>query len=313
MTDRTRITFLDIDAAGETEGESLVITDAGNIIASGVTGGSSLEVQKDDVQEVTNVTVLNFEGGAEVTDEGSGKATITISGGGAADCTIWMADAPPATAYVSGNTEDDEFDDASFDTGLWTEFDVAGTQTVGEDEYGVYMSTTSSNHLQGIFMDAPAGTDWSFTTYVGPMWDRDNSHRSGILLLEDTGNLSTSDCVLHSVYRGGAGFGWQIIYHTDYDSWSADDLNSVNDSRPAGMYLRFRRDGTNWYFDWSEDGKYWASNIYERAKRFTVDGIGVGHKFDNSGMTAKFPFARFKNDSDKDQRLYGDRVNLWRA
>lgn len=47
-----------------------------------VGGGGDIEVQENDAQVVATATVLNFEGGASVTDEGSGKATITVSGGG---------------------------------------------------------------------------------------------------------------------------------------------------------------------------------------------------------------------------------------
>lgn len=303
--------YITLTVLNEGANETLEITST----ASGGAGG--VDVEEGGTPKVTDATVLNFVSGAEVTDAGGGQADITVSGGtgggGAADFTIWMPDAPPATAYSSGGTDDDEFDDASFDTGIWSEFDVAITQTVGEDEFGVYMTTTSINHLQGIYQPVPTGSDWSFTIYVGPHWDRDNQHRTGILLIEDTGNLSTSDCFLWSHYRGSAGFGWQAIYHTDYDTWSADDHNSVTDNKPSAMYLRFRRDGTNWYFDWSPDGKSWVSNQYERARRWAVTGIGIGHKFDNTSMKARFPFARFKDDSSKDQILYGDRVNMWRA
>jgi hypothetical protein len=294
-------------------GGKVTITVSGGTLASGIS------VLKNGGSDITDITTLNFIGSSvSIADGGSGQADITISGGtggpGVADFTVWFPDAPPASGYSYLGTDDDEFDDSSFDTGIWSEFDVAGTQTVGEDEFGVYMTTTSINHIQGIYQPVPSGiTNWSFTTYVGPHWDRDNQHRSGILLIEDTGNLSTSDVWLWAHYRGGAGYGWQGIYHTDYDSWSVDDHNAANDNKPSAMYLRFRRDGTNWYFDYSEDGKSWVSNQYERVKRWNVTGIGLGHKFDNTNMTARFPFARFRNDSAKDQLLYGDRINMWRS
>jgi hypothetical protein len=44
--------------------------------------GPPIEVRKDDVVIRTGVTVLNFEGGADVVYDGSGKVTITTSGGG---------------------------------------------------------------------------------------------------------------------------------------------------------------------------------------------------------------------------------------
>jgi len=51
-------------------------SDRVNVTISGTGGGgASLTVQEDDSPIVTDVTVLNFEGGVEVADEGSGKAT----------------------------------------------------------------------------------------------------------------------------------------------------------------------------------------------------------------------------------------------
>lgn len=47
----------------------------------GGSGISSIEIQHDDVS-IGNATVLNFEGGVEVTDEGSGKVTVTVVGSG---------------------------------------------------------------------------------------------------------------------------------------------------------------------------------------------------------------------------------------
>lgn len=51
-----------------------------NSIVVSQSSGSSVEVQKDDVQVVSSSSILNFEGNpVSVLDDGSGKATITIS------------------------------------------------------------------------------------------------------------------------------------------------------------------------------------------------------------------------------------------
>jgi len=46
-------------------------------------GGSpgSISVQEDDILIASGVTILNFEGGVSVTDDGGGKVTILVSGG----------------------------------------------------------------------------------------------------------------------------------------------------------------------------------------------------------------------------------------
>ena len=139
--------------------------------------------------------------------------------------------------------------------------------------------------------------------------------KHGIMLLEATGSLSTSDTYSWVNFRGGAGYGWQAIHHTQYDTFSSDDFNSVSDVRPAGMYLRFRLDGTTWHFDWSEDGRHWVNDRYTRTERFTIQGIGIGGKVSTGGADwhAPFTFARFLATSDDDQMLHGARVRGWYA
>ena len=314
--DAVSIQGVDVVAWGPTASGEVLVYD-GNVYAPGTVSGGDGSTTFLGLTDTPSAYADKYGYSAVVNLAEDGLEFINVSGGGGStpDFTIWMPDAHPASGYSTVSTSDDEFDDTSFDTSLWTEFDVAGTQTVGEEEYGVTLSTTSSNHLQGIWQPVPSGiTEWSFTTYVTVPWDRDNTHRAGILLLEDINNLSTSECWLWANYRGGAGYGWQGIYHTDYDTWSIDDYNSAGvNSQPFSQYLRFRRDGTNWHFDWSPDGKSWISEEYTRTKRWDVTGIGLGLKFDNSSMIVSFPFARFKDDFAKTQLLYGDRVKMWRA
>ena len=264
---------------------------------------------------VTDIKTLGSEEAGQylVTD---GNNNITLSGGvGDADFTLWSSDAPPASGYSYFSTADDEFDDASFDSSLWAEFDVDTTQTVTETVYGLYLTTTTTGSIQGIYQPVPSGiSDWSFTVRLNPVHGQANDQKPGIMLLEDINNHSTSDCYMWINYRGSAGGGFQAFYHTDYNSWSADDFNEAHSHLPFGAYLRFRRDGTNWYFDYSENGVHWVNAKYSRAKRFTVTGIGIGQRLNNTtDWLCPFQFARFTNNSDADQMLYGDRVKGWRA
>jgi hypothetical protein len=43
-------------------------------------GGTTVDVQEDDVTKATNIDILNFEGNVSVIEESGGKATITIEG-----------------------------------------------------------------------------------------------------------------------------------------------------------------------------------------------------------------------------------------
>ena len=275
--------------------------------------GSAVEVLDEGNSLTTNVTSLDFVGDS-ITATAVGSA-VTISGGVAsADFTMWMPDAPPPSGYLFVGTEDDEFDDSSFDTGIWSEFDVPDTQIVTEADYGLYLTTTTVNNMQGIYQPVPNGqSDWSFTTYVGPTHGQTGDQKPGILLIQDIGDLSNTDCYLWVNFRGGAGYGWQAIFHTSYNTHSSDDFNSVSDGRPAGMFLRFRLSGTTWHFDWSEDGYHWVNDRYTRTERFTIQGIGIGQRVGvPSNWHAPFKFARFLNSSDKDQML-GARVRGWHA
>ena len=76
--DAVKIRGDDISGIAPASGQALVFD--GTIYAPGTVGGE-IEIQEDDTPKVSSATILNFEGGVSVTDEGSGKATILISGG----------------------------------------------------------------------------------------------------------------------------------------------------------------------------------------------------------------------------------------
>ena len=64
-----------------------------------------IEIQEDDAQKESGATVLNFEGGAIVVDEGSGKATVTISGGGGSSSTfLELTDSPSSYSGHAGKS-----------------------------------------------------------------------------------------------------------------------------------------------------------------------------------------------------------------
>ena len=83
------------------EGDKYIVVkateDGISFTASG--GGSALAVQKDDSPVASNVTILNFEGTVDATNDGGGKVTITASGtgGGAA-----LSDLNPLALSASG-------------------------------------------------------------------------------------------------------------------------------------------------------------------------------------------------------------------
>lgn len=351
MTDRTRINLGDISAVGESEGDALVVDVSGNIVASGVAG--AVEIQEDDAQKVTgatilnfeggvavtdegsgkatitisgggdgltvqeddspvaaDVTVLNFEGGAEVTDEGSGKATITISGGagGAADFSIWMPDAPPASA----SAYDDEFDDDSYDTGLWTDYDVGADLNVAEDERGLVLTSDGSNTIAGVYQDVPAGAGWSIIAKISSYGPQTYNIYTGLMLLEDVNNLNTSNMAVWGHVVGGNRFGWSYFTCNDYTQggW-ATQYEDVH--QPISTYyFRIRTVGTTWYLDLSLDGIGWLQKA-SFTRPWEPEGFGIGKRLDDNLHTSSVAFFRYTADTDVDDFLHGDRVDMWRT
>lgn len=355
MTDRTRITLTDIYAAGEDEGDSLVIDINGNIVASGVTGGGSsleiqeddaqkvtdtsvinfegdvtvtdegagkatvtisggggsLEVQENDVQKVTDVTILNFEGGAEVTDESGGKATITISGGtggGAADFSIWMPDAPPA----SPSAYDDEFDDSSFDTGLWSAYDQGDDLNVGEDVRGLVLTSDGGATIAGVYQAVPASAGWSIIAKISSYGPQTYTVITGLMLLESVSNLNTTNMAIWGQTVGGQRYGWAYYTANDYNQNGQAEAHSDKDQPISTYYFRIRAVSTTWYLDFSLDGVGWMQKAAQ-ARPWTPTGFGIGKRLDDNLHTSVVHFFRYTTDTSVDGIVYGDKVDKWRA
>lgn len=260
-------------ASGETEGDSLVITDAGNIVASGVTGGE---------------------------------------GGGDADFTIWMPEAPPA----SPSAYDDEFDNATYDSGLWTEFDVPDTMTPNEAEYGFYMTGGTTNNFHGIIQEVP---DQDFVIYTNVSWlnNADLDMYAGLLVLQNASNPSTTDLYGFGQYRGG-GMGFRGLRATQYNASPTEVWTRLSNpgGHEPGYWMRFRQVGSDWDFGYSLDGKHWYDFDNGHTEDFTVDAVGLFSRKNNTSDTtnkAVFSFFRYSTNAAVTDIMYGDRVDMWRA
>jgi len=60
----------------------------------------TLAIQEDDVTVVSGITIINFEGTVDVTPDGAGKVTITMSGGGGADEKAKVSSNDTTTNYL---------------------------------------------------------------------------------------------------------------------------------------------------------------------------------------------------------------------
>jgi hypothetical protein len=237
---------------------------------------------------------------------------ISGSFGVAGDYTRWDPMAPPRNPYsMAGLAQDDEFDDGNFASGTWHWYDEPGGLTVAEQEYGVVLGGMTANRVQAVWQPIPTGTNYSFTIFSSPIHEQADDQKWGIVLIEATGSMATSDAYVWSGHRGSAGYGWQATYFTDYQTFNTDDFNSVEDRRPAGMFLRFRLEGSTWHFDWSEDGFHWVEDRYTRAERFSIQGIGIGGRNSDTDFAHIFSFARWTDSGADDQVLRGARVKGW--
>ncbi len=101
--DAIKLQGTDISSDSPSNHDMWAYSSGGEWVPSGVPIGS-IDVQEDDTPKVSDATVLNFEGGAIVTDEGGGKATILISGGtGGSSYTYALED---VTGQVPGAGDD---------------------------------------------------------------------------------------------------------------------------------------------------------------------------------------------------------------
>ena len=201
----------------------------------------------------------------------------TMSGGSAtADGSKWDPDAAPA----SPSAYDDEFDDESFDSGLWTDFDIPASLVYSEDEAGlIFTAHSTSNYVQGIYQDVPAYEDWSIMCKVSINYKQHDDNKCGLLLIEDVASLSTSDLCFLAFSSGGGGTGLAAEKFNAYNSYLGGIGNMSSDKWVTTMYLRIRANSDNWYFDWSNDGIGW----YEKDDWYPT-GSGQGKLWEPEGF-----------------------------
>jgi len=267
----------------------------------------------------SGTTTLNIEG-MSVTDDGGGQVTIVGATGGGGDAPVadgsfWSADAAPTTP----SAYDDEFSDSSFDSGLWTDFDVPASLTYAENAYGLnWTAHSTSNYIQGIYQDVPAYQGWSIMCKVSVIYKQHDDNKCGLMLLEDTASLSTSDVCIFSFTSGGAGVGIQVEKFNAYNSYLGNIGSMSSDKWITTMYLRIRAASDNWYFDWSNDGIGW----YEKddwyptgsgqTKLWQPEGFGLFVRGNNTNANFYVHWFRYSTNTGYDI-VNGNRINYYEA
>lgn len=222
---------------------------------------------------------------------------------------IWMADYPPSSA----SAYDDEFDDSSVDTGLWTDFDPGSKMTASESDYGLSMvsTTNAGDCIAGIFQAVPAN-NWAAWTRVSLSALRANYSSAGILLGQDmAANPNTSDLInLGLGYASGANT-FDVLRWNAYNSWAAT-LVQISDAVIAtGMYLRVRKASTTYGFDVSMNGSSWLQIYTSSSLAFTPAQVGLYVNNNNTGADVRAVFQFFRMTTATPaltDMMYGQRV-----
>jgi len=208
----------------------------------------------------------------------------------------WNPDAPPA----SPGSIDDEFSVVAggVPTG-WTEYDGDNKTTWAIVNGGAKAVTlTNAGHsFNGIAKALPAGA-FSVMTKVGIAGGEASMHWAGICLWENV--AGDNDGMIFCVIRDNTASFPLRLYCGDFTTRSGgggDHVALFTAGYSEYVYLRVRRTGTNYYFDFSFDGRAWRSTNGGLAipLDFTPGYVGLGLNNNGTGltMTSYFQFLRY--------------------
>jgi len=221
---------------------------------------------------------------------------------------LWNPMLPPGTV----NANDDEFNDRALAT-AWTEFDPGGRMTVAENKYGLLLTKTGvvGFEIGGIYKPLPAG---DFTIAVHHVnLGQDNSDVGGICLWENPLNLASKLYVFTS-YRSDINTiriaAFEFSNYTTLGTNISDTLAYV---MSTSYFLRLRRNGVNYYIEFSGDGFGWKSpnNFATANPSFTPTSMGVMVTTNNGAVVSNqiYSFFRYQNsDVGYTAMLEGDRM-----
>lgn len=249
--------------------------------------------------------------------DGTGQWSVPAGGGGySPDFDVWMPDAPPASA----GADDDEFADAAgagAPTG-WTEVDHGTTTTVSEEDYGLKLlqATHAGDSVAGVYKAIPAGdfTVWTKVSLAGLA--EANFVVGGLALFQDA-TSSTGDIATHTLHQDATATAINVETWNAYNSFKTGLQQVVwtVDGGPTHVYLRIRRTGTTYAFDFSTDGVSFQ-RLHSGTLAFTPThyGLVVNNVASGADVAAIFPFFRYTaSDVGIAGVLGGDRVGLTRA
>lgn len=226
-------------------------------------------------------------------DKDSSGVETKLGGGGAG---AWLPEKPPA----SPTTQDDEFSDGSLDV-KWTEFDPNTKLAVTEETFGLQFVKTANGgtyERAGLYQSIPSG-DFTIITRAMALGNANTYHYYGLALWEDAADTSKKMFCCDYYRNGAAVVPAMFAYEwTDYNSISTNKLAATTLLFPTNSpYMRLRRNGTNYYLEYSPTGYAWQSpNAYAAITlSFTPTHFGLFcDAYTNTNpVTFMFPFFRY--------------------
>jgi hypothetical protein len=206
---------------------------------------------------------------------------------------IWLPDYPPASA----SAYDDEFADASFDTGLWTEWDAPSKLTVSEGAYGLSLlqTTAAGDNLTGVYQAVPPSGNYAIWTKLSLSSLRANYCFGGLLLGQDlVNNPTTSDAIVIHLAAGATSQYVEVNRYNAYNSINGYLVSIADVVIGTGVYFRIRKASTTWSFDYSNDGIAWMQIYTTASIPFTPAQMGLFSNNLNSAVDLRASFAFFR-------------------
>lgn len=266
--------------------------------------GSAQEQPWENIIAGSNITITELAQGNAI--------SIAASGGSVG---AYLVDAAPATP----GADDDEFADNSGGVpGGWTEVDHGSVATVTEVTEGVQIQIAGGTKWAGIYKTIPAGDFTIWTKYSWRGRRNDAVFVAGLGLWEDA-TSSSGDLIYGGLYWSSGTIHWTTNLYSDYQTFNSSILSgdiSLNSSDPAGVrswYIRIRRTGTTYSFDYSADGISWFFSIASGSISFTPTHYGpicenVIGGFGPPDQYYTFQFFRYLSSDIGTGQTYGKRV-----
>jgi hypothetical protein len=297
---------------GGVSGAPTRVAKGGNNTVFGVDGSGVLGYKADPsgggATELDDLTDVDLTGAAEgdvLTRDATGWIAAPPAGGGGASVSMWLPDAPPATAHAS----DDEFNDSTV-TG-WTEWDVSSRLTVAENDNRLAMTMTpvANYHLAGIFKARPSG---DFTMYARGFARTDESANIGygLMVSATLGSAPTTAPVDFFGVQGNSVVRYPMGSYTGPSSGTV--AQALNFPASRAMYFRLRVVSNACWYAWSMDGRSWSEYSTSFTPGFTIAEIGLC-AWNNTGtatLIVDWEFFRVVASTTASQMLNGRMLSI---